>query len=105
MKRSWWKECVFYQIYPRSFKDSNGDGIGDLNGIAEKLDYLKWLGVGSVWLNPVYDSQMMIWGMTSGIMKKLWMNSVRWPILIGSYLNASTRYSADHGFSRESYLG
>jgi len=47
---------VFYQIYPRSFKDSNGDGIGDLNGITEKLDYLKWLGVGAVWLNPVYDS-------------------------------------------------
>ncbi|HOG61165.1 MAG TPA: alpha-glucosidase, partial [Flexilinea sp.] len=47
---------MFYQIYPRSFKDSNGDGIGDLNGIAEKLDYLKWLGVGAVWLNPVYDS-------------------------------------------------
>jgi len=56
MRKSWWKECVFYQIYPRSFKDSNGDGIGDLNGITEKLDYLKWLGVGAVWLNPVYDS-------------------------------------------------
>jgi oligo-1,6-glucosidase len=52
----WWKECFVYQIYPRSFRDSNGDGIGDLRGIIEKLDYLKWLGVGAVWLCPVYDS-------------------------------------------------
>lgn len=56
MKQAWWKECVFYQIYPRSFMDRNGDGIGDLNGILTKLDYLKWLGIGAVWLNPVYDS-------------------------------------------------
>lgn len=53
---TWWKEAVFYQIYPRSFKDSNGDGIGDLNGIYEKLDYLKALGVTAVWCSPVYDS-------------------------------------------------
>jgi len=52
----WWKERVFYQIYPRSFQDSNGDGIGDLRGIIRRLDYLKWLGVGAVWLCPVYDS-------------------------------------------------
>ncbi len=48
MKRTWWKESVIYQIYPRSFKDSNGDGIGDLGGIIEKLDYLKNLGVKSM---------------------------------------------------------
>ena len=54
--RVWWKEEVFYQIYPRSFKDSNGDGIGDLAGIIEKLDYLKDLGVGCIWLSPIYDS-------------------------------------------------
>lgn len=53
---AWWKEAVFYQIYPRSFKDSNGDGIGDLCGIFEKLDYLKMLGVDAIWLSPVYDS-------------------------------------------------
>ena len=53
---AWWKEAVFYQIYPRSFKDSNGDGIGDLRGIIEKLDYLKNLGVDAIWLSPVYDS-------------------------------------------------
>ena len=56
MERKWWKECVVYQIYPRSFKDSNGDGIGDLNGITEKLDYLKELGVDVIWLSPVYQS-------------------------------------------------
>ena len=53
---AWWKEAVFYQIYPRSFKDSDGDGIGDLRGILEKLDYLKVLGVDALWLSPVYDS-------------------------------------------------
>ena len=56
MKNQWWKESVVYQIYPRSFKDSNGDGIGDLRGIIEKLDYLQLLGVDVVWLSPVYDS-------------------------------------------------
>lgn len=53
---AWWKEAVFYQVYPRSFKDSNGDGIGDINGIIEKLDYLKSLGVNAIWINPHYDS-------------------------------------------------
>ena len=52
----WWKEAVFYQIYPRSFHDTNGDGIGDLRGIIEKLDYLKELGVDVLWLSPIYDS-------------------------------------------------
>jgi len=56
MKKTWWKESVVYQIYPRSFADSNGDGIGDLRGIISKLDYLKDLGVNVVWLSPVYRS-------------------------------------------------
>jgi oligo-1,6-glucosidase len=56
MKKSWWKESVVYQIYPRSFADSNGDGVGDLRGIISKLDYLKELGVDVVWLSPVYKS-------------------------------------------------
>lgn len=56
MKRKWWKEAVVYQIYPRSFFDASGDGIGDLAGIIAKLDYLKWLGVDVVWLSPVYQS-------------------------------------------------
>ena len=54
--RKWWKEAVVYQIYPRSFKDSNGDGIGDLKGITEKLDYIKSLGIDVVWLNPIFSS-------------------------------------------------
>jgi oligo-1,6-glucosidase len=56
MKRAWWKECVVYQIYPRSFYDSNGDGIGDLRGIIQKLDYLNELGIDVIWLCPVYKS-------------------------------------------------
>jgi oligo-1,6-glucosidase len=52
----WWKEAVFYQIYPRSFQDSNGDGIGDLGGIISRLDYLQGLGVDALWLSPIYDS-------------------------------------------------
>ena len=54
--RAWWKEAVVYQIYPRSFKDSDGDGIGDLKGLTGKLDYVKSLGVDIVWLNPIYGS-------------------------------------------------
>lgn len=53
---AWWKEGIVYQIYPRSFKDTDGDGIGDLKGIVEKLDYIKSLGVTMVWLNPIYSS-------------------------------------------------
>ncbi len=53
---TWWKEAVFYQIYPRSFYDTNGDGIGDLRGIIDKLDYLQDLGVDALWLSPIYDS-------------------------------------------------
>ena len=56
MEKKWWKESVVYQIYPRSFCDSNGDGIGDLNGITGKLDYLKELGIDVIWLSPVYKS-------------------------------------------------
>ncbi|MBE3554695.1 MAG: alpha-glucosidase [Thermicanus sp.] len=56
MERKWWKEAVVYQIYPRSFMDSNGDGIGDLQGILSKLDYLKELGIDVIWLSPVYES-------------------------------------------------
>lgn len=56
MNKQWWKESVVYQIYPRSFKDSNGDGVGDLNGIIEKLDYLQHLGIDVIWLSPIYKS-------------------------------------------------
>ena len=56
MKKTWWKESVIYQIYPRSFMDSNADGIGDLKGITSRLDYLKYLGIDVIWLSPVYQS-------------------------------------------------
>lgn len=56
IQKAWWKEAIFYQIYPRSFKDSNRDGIGDIQGIIGKLDYIKELGIDAIWLSPIYDS-------------------------------------------------
>jgi alpha-glucosidase len=61
-ERDWWKNAVIYEIYPRSFQDSNGDGIGDLNGITERLDYLKELGIDAVWLSPIYPSPQVDFG-------------------------------------------
>ena len=56
MKKNWWKESIVYQIYPKSFNDSNGDGIGDIRGIIEKLDYLKELGVNVLWISHWLES-------------------------------------------------
>lgn len=58
----WWKTGVFYEIYLRSFADSNGDGVGDLEGLRRRLDYLTWLGVDAVWLSPFYRSPMADFG-------------------------------------------
>src|SRR6266436_3037043 len=58
----WWQHAVFYEIYPRSFADSNNDGIGDLNGIASKLDYLKDLGVDAIWITPCFPSPQVDFG-------------------------------------------
>ncbi len=58
----WWKDCVIYQIYPRSFKDSNNDGVGDIPGITESIPYLSWLGIGAIWLSPMYQSPMHDFG-------------------------------------------
>jgi len=58
----WWHTGVIYQIYPRSFKDSNADGVGDLRGIVEKLDYLQWLGINAIWISPIYPSPMADFG-------------------------------------------
>lgn len=55
-ERKWWQQAVVYQIYPRSFQDSNGDGIGDIPGIISRLDYLRELGIDAIWLSPVYRS-------------------------------------------------
>jgi alpha-glucosidase len=58
----WWRDAVVYQIYPRSFQDSDGDGVGDLRGIAERLDFLAWLGVDAFWLSPIYPSPLADFG-------------------------------------------
>lgn len=62
MSETWWREGVLYQIYPRSFVDGNGDGIGDLEGVTGKLEYLEWLGVDGIWLNPIHPSPNVDWG-------------------------------------------
>ncbi|HPB66748.1 MAG TPA: alpha-amylase family glycosyl hydrolase, partial [Spirochaetales bacterium] len=61
-RHGWWREAVFYQIYPRSFMDSNGDGVGDLRGIESRLDYLAWLGVDALWISPFFKSPMRDFG-------------------------------------------
>src|ERR1700742_2835492 len=58
----WWKHAVIYEIYPRSFQDSNGDGVGDLNGITQRLDYLQNLGIDAIWLSPIYPSPQVDFG-------------------------------------------
>jgi alpha-glucosidase len=61
-EKTWWKHGIVYQIYPRSFQDTNGDGIGDLKGICERLDYLGWLNVDAIWISPIYPSPMCDFG-------------------------------------------
>ncbi len=61
-KHLWWQTGVIYQIYPRSFQDSNGDGVGDLHGIIQRLDHLQWLGVTAIWISPIYPSPMADYG-------------------------------------------
>ena len=58
----WWREAVFYQVYPRSFRDATGDGIGDVPGLISRLDYLERLGVDAFWLSPIYPSPMRDYG-------------------------------------------
>src|SRR5581483_3180625 len=58
----WWQHAVFYEIYPRSFADTNNDGLGDINGISSRLDYLRWLGVDAIWITPMYPSPQVDFG-------------------------------------------
>ncbi len=62
MNEPWWQDAVIYEIYPRSFQDSDGDGIGDLQGVIDRVDYLDWLGIDAVWLTPIYPSPMLDFG-------------------------------------------
>ncbi len=62
MAEDWWRGAIIYQIYPRSFQDSNGDGIGDLNGVTERLGHVAWLGADAVWLSPIFTSPMLDMG-------------------------------------------
>jgi alpha-glucosidase len=59
---AWWQRGIIYQVYPRSFQDGNGDGIGDLQGIRARLDYLRWLGADAIWISPIYPSPMVDFG-------------------------------------------
>jgi alpha-glucosidase len=59
---TWWQAGVIYQIYPRSFKDTDADGVGNLNGITSEVDYLHWLGVDAIWLSPIFTSPMVDMG-------------------------------------------
>src|SRR5262245_24073106 len=61
-RRMWWRDAVVYQIYPRSFADASGDGVGDLDGLRAHLDHLQWLGVDAMWLSPIYPSPMADFG-------------------------------------------
>jgi alpha-glucosidase len=62
MSNPWWRDAVLYQIYPRSFSDADGDGVGDLAGVTERLEYLEWLGIDAIWLNPIHPSPNVDWG-------------------------------------------
>jgi oligo-1,6-glucosidase len=83
--KKWRDEAVIYQIYPRSFRDSNGDGIGDLKGITSELDYIKGLGVDVIWLSPHFDSPNADNGYDIRDYRKVMAESARWPTLTICY--------------------
>jgi len=68
----WWQDGIIYQVYPRSFRDGNGDGIGDLRGIIQRIDYLRWLGVNAIWISPIYPSPMADFGYDISDYENIW---------------------------------
>ena len=78
MERKWWHDKIAYQVYPKSFYDVNGDGIGDVKGVTAKLDYLKDLGVDIIWLSPIYKSPLADEAMTFPIIMGLIRVSGPW---------------------------
>ena len=84
----WWQHAVFYEIYPRSYADSNNDGIGDLKGITSKLDYLKQLGVDAIWLTPCFPSPQVDFGYDVSDYQDIdpmygtWRISIEWPVTV-----------------------
>ena len=83
MNKTWWKESVVYQVYPRSFQDSDGDGIGDIPGVTRRLPYLKELGVNVIWLSPFYQSPGKDMATISAITKRSSRNSAQLRISTG----------------------
>lgn len=82
MTEKWWHDKIAYQIYPKSFLDSNGDGIGDLRGIISKLDYIKALGIDIIWLSPIYKSPFVDQGYDISVTMQLQKNSELWKSLM-----------------------
>ena len=81
----WWQTGIIYQIYPRSFQDSNGDGIGDLNGIRQRLDYLRSLNIKTVWLSPIYRRPCTTSATTWPTTAQSTRSSAQWTILTGCW--------------------
>ena len=93
-KSQWFKDAVVYQIYPKSFMDADGDGLGDLRGIIGKLDYLKELGIDVIWLNPCYKNSGGTAAMTSATIARLPRSWARWRILTSCLLRRTSAASA-----------
>lgn len=104
MKRKWWHDKVAYQIYPKSFFDSNGDGIGDIPGIISKLDYLKELGVDIVWISPCYPSPMADRAMIFQIITTFTLHSALWMIWTGFLQKPKKRHVYSSGSCCQSLL-
>jgi hypothetical protein len=90
----WWRHSVVYQVFPANFRDTDGDGMGDLRSIQSRLDHLEWLGVGANWLSPIYPSPMLDGGMTSAISWASPPDSVRWRMSMNSSVPATLTESA-----------